>query len=513
MALRIRFNYQWRLFIPLVVTLWAIIIGMAIWNVKRDNAFRREYISSQLQLINERIVEADKTDIDVVPFLNFAEKFYRKSQLFDGIRVTIYDPATWDIKNTIGQPINLSAEQRKSVMEDLSGVGSKDFPNSPTGRFFYRAQLTPNGKRLVITALPFDEELQLYLDGGARDVWYVVFIIAALATILSYFSTRYLSRNINLLREFAKRSATDPTFEPDIEFPHDELGDIARQIVTLFNERSKARVRMEKEHRVALLTIEEKARQKRALTNNINHELKTPIGVIRGYLEILDTNPDLDEQQRKHFIHKTLEHTDRLVSLLSDVAAITRLDEASNKIATESFDFHDMAYSFASDVEESGAMGKMDFIFDIPIGTYVKANYNLMSGVLLNFTKNAVNYSQGTHCTLKLIGKDDEFYHFSFSDNGVGVGEEHLPYLFDRFYRVDSGRARKSGGTGLGLAIVYNTILANGGTITAGRGDEGGLEFKFTIPRDKKTDDKDKPTDDAPAQSPDGNPGNTDNQQ
>lgn len=492
MASKIRFNYQWRLFIPLVTALWALIIGMAVWNVKRDNAFRREYVSSQLEFVNERIIEADKTDLDVEPFLKFVENYYRKSDLFESIRVTIYDTKTWEIKNTIGAPINLPKQMRDEIMLDLSdGELSKDYPNNATNRFFYRAQLTPNGTRLVITALPHDEELQQYFDGGSRDVWYVVVIIAVLATVLSYFSTRYLSRNINLLREFAKRSATDPTFVPDMEFPHDELGDIANQIVTLFNERLKARVRMEKEHRVALLTIEEKARQKRALTNNINHELKTPIGVIRGYLEILDNNPELDEQQRRHFIHKTLEHTDRLVSLLTDVSAITRLDEASNKIATEGFDFHDLAYSFASDVEDSGVMGTMDFIFDIPIGTYVQANYNLMSGVLLNLTKNAVNYSQGTHCTLKLIDEDKDFYKFSFSDNGVGVGEEHLPYLFDRFYRVDSGRARKSGGTGLGLAIVYNTILANGGTITAGRGEEGGLEFIFTIPRETQPNHSD----------------------
>lgn len=84
---------------------------------------------------------------------------------------------------------------------------------------------------------------------------------------------------------------------------------------------------------------------------------------------------------------------------------------------------------------------------------------------------------------LELIEENDKFYTFAFYDNGLGVDDEHLPYLFDRFYRIDTGRSRKVGGTGLGLPIVKNTIRTFGGKITVSNRPQGGLEFRFSLPR------------------------------
>ena len=86
---------------------------------------------------------------------------------------------------------------------------------------------------------------------------------------------------------------------------------------------------------------------------------------------------------------------------------------------------------------------------------------------------------------LELCDEDDSFYSFLFYDNGTGVGEEHLPNLFDRFYRIDTGRSRKAGGTGLGLSIVQSAILNHGGDISVSNRPEGGLQFHFTLPKVK----------------------------
>ncbi|MDE6469146.1 MAG: HAMP domain-containing histidine kinase, partial [Muribaculaceae bacterium] len=180
---------------------------------------------------------------------------------------------------------------------------------------------------------------------------------------------------------------------------------------------------------------------------------------------------------------KAQEHVDRLVNLIADVSAITRLEEGGELIATEELDYHDIAYTISSDLEESGALGQMSFSFDVPLDCKVNGNYNLLSGMIINLCKNAASYSKGTMCELVCTGSDNKFYFFEFRDNGVGVGEEHIEHLFERFYRIDAGRSRKAGGTGLGLPIVQNTVLAHGGTITVENGKPSGLVFKFSLPK------------------------------
>ena len=94
---------------------------------------------------------------------------------------------------------------------------------------------------------------------------------------------------------------------------------------------------------------------------------------------------------------------------------------------------------------------------------------------------NAAAYSGGRDIFIRLVDDTPEECTILFADNGIGIGEEHLPQIFERFYRIDKGRSRKLGGTGLGLAIVKNAVAIHGGTITARNRDRGGLEFVFTL--------------------------------
>ena len=112
----------------------------------------------------------------------------------------------------------------------------------------------------------------------------------------------------------------------------------------------------------------------------------------------------------------------------------------------------------------------------------IVGNSSLLYSIFRNLTDNAIAYAGvGIQITINCFREDEKFYYFSFSDTGVGVSEEHLNRLFERFYRVDKGRSRKLGGTGLGLAIVKNAVLFHGGTIFAKNIPGGGLEFVFTL--------------------------------
>ena len=116
----------------------------------------------------------------------------------------------------------------------------------------------------------------------------------------------------------------------------------------------------------------------------------------------------------------------------------------------------------------------------------LRGNYTLLYSIFNNLMDNAIAYA-GTniHINISCFREDENFYYFSFADTGVGVAPEHLNRLFERFYRVDKGRSRKLGGTGLGLAIVKNAVLIHGGTISAKNNPGGGLEFVFTLAKDK----------------------------
>ena len=227
--------------------------------------------------------------------------------------------------------------------------------------------------------------------------------------------------------------------------------------------------------------IEERRRVQHQLTNNINHELKTPVGVIRGYLETVLSSDDMDQETQRYFLTRALSNVERLCSLLNDVSTMTRLEEGSRKIIISELNFHDLVYAIKDDLQQSGTLKNMTFEFNIPLKCSVFANPNLLTSALTNLARNAAIHSHGTEMGINLIAESDRFYTFSFWDNGNGVPEEHVPHLFERFYRVEAGRSRKSGGTGLGLPIVKSTVESLGGTISVSNRSAGGLEFRFTL--------------------------------
>lgn len=480
MALRKTISYQWQLFIPLVTTLWIMIFGIAVWQYNREREYRKNEIDSQLDLVANRILDAYDTDTDPTQFVDFVCQYYRNNPLYDLLRVSVYKDG--ELNRAWGEPIGVT-DGEQAIRHGVTLSSPSDRMPETANRFFYYKSMWSDDHRVAVySALPFDSDILLAAMPSNKILW-VMFFIGLFMTVIAYISTRYFGRNIRNLRTIANRAATDPNFIPAMSFPHDELGDITRQIVLMYNERSKAMEQQRREHSVAMHAIEEKSLAKRQMTNNINHELRTPIGVIKGYIDTILANPDMDESSRTHFIKKASEHVDRLASLIADVSAITRLEDGGELISTEELDYHDLVFTVANDLEESGTLGKMSFQFRIPLDCKVNGNYNLLSGMILNLCRNAAAHSKGSSCEFFLTGEDNNFYYFEFRDNGSGVAEEHLPHLFDRFYRIDHGRSRKSGGTGLGLPIVQNTVLAHGGTISVRNGELGGLSFSFSLPK------------------------------
>ena len=231
---------------------------------------------------------------------------------------------------------------------------------------------------------------------------------------------------------------------------------------------------------------EEQVNLKRQLTQNIAHELKTPVSSIQGYLETIVSNENIPREKVNVFLERCYAQSNRLSRLLRDISVLTRMDEAANMIDMERVDISLFVGNIINEVSLELDEKHITVINSLKKNIQIKGNYSLIYSIFRNLMDNAIAYA-GTNIQINIncFREDENFYYFSFADTGVGVSPEHLNRLFERFYRVDKGRSRKLGGTGLGLAIVKNAVIIHGGSISAKNNQGGGLEFVFTLAKEK----------------------------
>ena len=317
------------------------------------------------------------------------------------------------------------------------------------------------------------------------DIFISIIFIAVATVAISLFLAIRINRNIKNLEHLALAMERGEEKESMPKFANDELGDIARHIIDLYSRLSEASESIKREHDKALHEEQEKLRIKRQLTNNINHELKTPVAAIQGYLETMTTSKDITNEERDAFIAKSYAHCQRLTQLLTDVSTITRMEDGSSRIEREKVDLRTIVSEIASEVALLPDDKRMRMNIDLPTPMPVYGNSTLLMSIIKNLTDNAIAYSGGRDIYVKCLGESDGMYTISFADNGIGIEDDHIEYIFERFYRIDKGRSRKLGGTGLGLSIVKNGVLFHGGNIEVKNRKVGGLEFTFTLPKAK----------------------------
>ena len=221
---------------------------------------------------------------------------------------------------------------------------------------------------------------------------------------------------------------------------------------------------------------------KRHLTQNISHELKTPVSSILGYMESILENPEMDAERQRFFVERSFQQAQRLRDLLQDISTLNKMDEAKRLFDKEPCNISEVIQDVLNDVHLEIEQKECTILTNFQSETSIQGNRSLIYSIFRNLLDNALNYA-GEKITIDIncYREDEDFVYFSFSDNGVGVSEEHLARLFERFYRVDKGRSRKVGGTGLGLAIVKNAIIFHKGTISAKTVPGGGLSFIFSL--------------------------------
>lgn len=463
-----------RLYIEVLAVFTIFAVSFIIFQHAREREYKVGMINLKLQDYNIGLAEA-------LPYIGepTEETFanYVKSHKVQGIRVTIirkdgsilYDSM---YKDYMQMGNHLKRKEVKEALKHGSGYDINRVSSTLNHTYFYSATYFPEHKLIIRSALPYDNSLSKTLKADQHYMWFALAAMLILIYILYRFMSR-LSDNINKLRIFASRADHNESLDTEdlVDFPGDELGEIAERIIKIYKRLQK--------------TKEEQNILKRQLTQNIAHELKTPVASIQGYLETILENPHINEETKEQFLQRCYAQSQRLASLLQDISTLNRIEDASGLMDFEKVNISTMVGNIMK--ETALQMSERNMVFDnqLPEGIEVNGNQSLLYSVFRNLTDNAIAYAgEGTTVTLS-VKDDTDCWHFTFKDNGVGVPHEHLPRLFERFYRVDKGRSRKMGGTGLGLAIVKNAVICHGGSISVRNNASGGLCFEFDIKKGK----------------------------
>jgi signal transduction histidine kinase len=295
------------------------------------------------------------------------------------------------------------------------------------------------------------------------------------------------AEHIFLIPEFARISEfLDQNRDNDINIRTKELPQIEYTIEKgekYFHVRCIIFVDKSFEVLISDVTRPEKQRLlKQQLTSNIAHELKTPLSSIKGYLETILNNGNIPAVKQKYFLQKAFAQSERLTDLLNDISLLNNIEDAGGLFEFKPVMLKPVINDVFENLKSRLTDKIMSYSIDVENDVVVNGNESLLFSVFQNLVENSINYSgNNTMILIRKYLEDDKFYYFQYSDTGAGISEEHLPRIFERFYRVDYGRSRENGGTGLGLSIVKNAILLHKGEISVRNKPEGGLEFLFSL--------------------------------
>lgn len=461
-----------------LVFVWLTAGLFTVYQYYREKQFKIDLLDERLQLLNMQLLgdyNAGRSPIH----------FYRDHRsMMKDLRLTLIRPDGHVIFDS-ESPVREQREnhlRRPEVQQAIRhGSGHSIRSSETTGnRYFYSA--TKAGNLIARTAVYYNYPLKVFLHPGSSLLWLLLFL-SVLFSILCYTMTRRLGENIRRLHRFAERAGAGEPIDASETFPNDELGEISNQIVKLYDRLLRTMDDRDRKRQAAIDEANDKIRLKRQLTSNINHELKTPLAAIRGYLETILSYPDMPAEQRDEFIRKSYYQTRRLSGLLHDVSIISKLEEGAASSLSEEVDVCQILRQVADDVAMLPEEQRMAIQTNIHAPLPVRGDSFLMHTIFENLMTNALRYSNGTTVTVMLEESTPERCKLVFADDGIGVDPDKLRYLFDRFYRVDKGRSRKLGGTGLGLSIVKNAVLSLGGTIEVANATPHGLKFTLTLLR------------------------------
>ncbi len=454
-----RFSFQLRILLLLLGSCWLLAGTFMVFQYHRERDYKTGMMNTRLQMHNARLLDDLRKG---EPIGNIVSRI---SSPTENLRVTLIGRDGKVIYDSSGATPTSDHNTRPEVRAARvkgEGYAIERVSEEDNTTYFYSALAGDDGM-VVRSAAPYTHSLVEFLAID-RTILFIMCGMTLVISIIGLLATHKVTVSIRRLNQFAERAGNGDSIYEGYSFPHDELGSIAANIVKIY-------VQRDQQHRETIRLEQDKARLKKQLTNNINHELKTPVASILVSLDLLDDHPDLPETKKRELMGRIRGNAGRLSALLKDVSTITRMEDGQGMIDKKRIDLTALINDIA---DEARPRTEMQIDVNVP-RLWINGDRMLLESIFHNLIDNAISHSEGSEIHITA----DEAGNFKVWDNGKGIDARHLPHIFERFYRVDDGRARSTGGTGLGLSIVKNAVAVHGGSIRAV--STKGLLFEFNL--------------------------------
>ncbi|MFK5854508.1 MAG: ATP-binding protein [Bacteroidota bacterium] len=299
----------------------------------------------------------------------------------------------------------------------------------------------------------------------------VIFISSYL--FINFSLNKFFNEKIKVIYKTIGRLSTKPNDTEKSKSKSDVL-DIVNQVVFRWSEEKKKEID----------ELKEMAIYRREFLGNVSHELKTPIFNIQGYVHTLLEGGLQDDAINKKFLKKSVKSINRMIALVEDLEEITRLESGELKLNEEVFNLHALIKDVVDFMEQKATANNttITIVTRLSKSARAKADIKLIRQVLINLVDNAIKYGNQNEGNVRISLYD---FHDNFlvevRDDGIGIPEENIKRVFERFYRTDESRLRDKGGIGLGLAIVKHIIEAHRQTISVRSNVGEGTTFSFTL--------------------------------
>lgn len=450
-------KYQYHLILYFLLALSVMALAFVVFSYNVDINYNLKTKKTGLIMYNDIAYKAisNNTPYDSIPLPATV-----RVSAFDTNYTVLYD--NFNI-NRVGDKV------LREELEIAKKYGSSTLlrkANTMDAHFLFYVKKYPGF--YLRTALECDEEILRNVRSEQRYIYLIAFLFVLLAVIIFYV-TRRLTKPINALNQFINIVNSPNRDFSKIKFPNDELGEVSKRIIETYQR------------------YEETKLYKEQMSHNVAHELKTPVTAIRAYLETILNSPDMEKETFSKFIEKAYSQSMRLSSLISDVSTLNKLDEKSDSFKNEDVVISQCLKEVLNELGYKIEANNIEFVSLISTNLRLYGCYTLIYSLFKNLIDNSIEHG-GKNITITLSAGINQIpgdggyrIDFTYTDTGKGIPPENLPRIFERFYRIEEGRTRKTGGCGLGLAIVQNAILYHRGEVTVDNLPEGGVIFKFHL--------------------------------